>query len=318
MEKEDKKIEDFKSFIIPSAGTEQQEPVKYPDIHDEKKSSELNIDDIIEEREKIIREIKKASGFTAETYKTKEPVKFPPENKTREIESRGIESKEEKTPVFENFFIPPPKIEPQENIVTPEITEKTDKSALTYDEILDERRKFLEQEYKSPEMTVFDSISRDTKRENEIDEYLSRLDKIKDNLKTEESGYKEFISPESNIPTEEILENERELISGDVKGLHDDIIKPVEESLTDKSKNFNDVFIEDNKVIFYNTKESKASEEMYKKANLKSYDDVFFRFDADKKPKKSETKKETNFLVVGLIWFVIIAAVLTILAIIFR
>ena len=229
-----------------------------------------------------------------------------------------IEPKEEKTPVFENFLIPPPKIEPQENIVTPEITEKTEKRALTYDEILEERRKFLEHEYKSPEMTVFDSISRDTKKENEIDEYLSRLDKIKDNLKTEEPGFKDYIIPESIISPEELNRQERELISGDVKGLHDEIVKPVEESIPENIKNFNDVFIEDNKVIFYNTKETKATEEMYKKANLKSYDDVFFRFDADKKPKKSETKKETNFLVVGLIWFVIIAAVLTILAIIFR
>ena len=308
IKKEEQKTEDFKTFLIPPQGTGQKKPVKYPDISNMKTASELNIDDIIEEREKIIREIKKTSGFTAETYMTKEPLKF----------SQEYNTEEKKTTGFENFIIPPQKPERQEFTKAPEIPEKTENRALTYDEILEERRKFLEQEIKSPEMTVFDFHHEDVKKENEIDEYISNLDKIKDNLKTEEPGFREYIIPESNISAEELSSNERELISGDVKELHDEIIKPVEESIPEKSKNFNDVFIEDNKVIFYNTKETKASEEMYKKANLKSYDDVFFRFEADKKPKKSEPKKETNFLVVGVIWFVIVAAILTILALIFR
>ena len=45
-------------------------------------------------------------------------------------------------------------------------------------------------------MTIFDKLITETGKENEIDEHIAGLDKIKDNIKSEKLDIKDYIIPQ--------------------------------------------------------------------------------------------------------------------------
>jgi hypothetical protein len=356
--------------IIKETAKEIQEKTEADKISDDIRHAKDDLAKIIEEREKIIKEIEKASNFTAETFKikTEDAVKEEPEQeefkkdetapkdikpltpepeKPKTIDDDFDEAREklsgeiEKSASFnvETFIRKDldttpkaPESTEEPGIITPEETKKdaasekekiakpeTGTPPINYDEIFEERRKNVENNFDNLQLRVFDNLTVESNKQDEIDDFIIGLDKIKDNLKEQDFTDSTEIFPEIIAPDDEIQIPQKDVvIPGEVRDLHDEIVKPVESRVPGETKSFNDVFIEDNEMILYNTKNnSTASEEMFKSGNLKSYDDVFFRFVADKKLKTPEKGKETDKKIIGLIWFVIIAAIITILVLIF-
>jgi nucleoid DNA-binding protein len=144
-------------------------------------------------------------------------------------------------------------------------------------------------EIENLELKVFDTINKKERAEDNFDEMIAGLEKIKDNLKHTEIPPAEMPAAEPEpIPATE--EKETPLmppISAEIQKLHEEISKPPEKSIPDDTNGFSDVFVDKDKMIDLDAGKQRT-DELFKSLDIKNYDDVFFRFEEEKKAKANE------------------------------
>ena len=149
------------------------------------------------------------------------------------------------------------------------------------DKILNERRKILDN-ISDVELNVFDKLMEDNDKEeddSDINKDIESLSKMKMDLGKTEFNQVAENTVVSQVPIADVVETNVEFeISSDVKQLHEEIVREdssikEEENMRiedTEPKNFDDIFMQDEKKIF-----TKKSEEEKPENTQENFDDVF-------------------------------------------